>query len=296
MKKLIFLLFVLSNILNQVGAQELEMKLLVEKNNYLEQEPITAIVVLKNISNKAIDVRDFGNVANGANVNLIIENKDKEVLELSNFYKGVNAIFIKPKLIEPGHTTSTVFFIDRCYGNNDPKHNNGINIVVLAPYFARRFLLEGKYRMYAKYEYRPGNVIQSNVTEINVQKPHSNVQLQVYNELKKAASEFDNGNTEEYYSILLTIIKNYPDNPYTKIAYSQIFNLLNGAKLDNELVKGLINDYTTHFGDSFETYINIYPLLYKLKDNEFINKIIDQMNNKQLYEYLYPYGTLYFNE
>lgn len=294
MKNVILLMFVLLNIFNQVNAQELEMTLLVEKNNYLEQEPITALLVLQNISSKEIDVRDFGSEANGASVKLIVQDESSNLI---NYHGGiVDAVFIEPNYLEPGNTTNTVFFIGRSYGNNDPQTNNGFNVVLLASYIARRFLTEGTYNIYAEYKYRHGNVVKSNVIEINVQKPYSDAQMQVYRELKKAVAQFDSGNLEEYYSILLNIINNYPDNPYTKVAYTQIFINANEKKLDNERIKRLIIDYTEHFGNSIETFLNIYKKLYELKDSEFIIKIMKQLNNEELNKYLLPYRDLYLKE
>lgn len=284
-KILAFLIFVLVSIFNQVNAQELEMKLLVEKNDYFEQEPITAILVLQNISSIEIDVREFGSEADGYSVRLIVENKEKEVFKLLNFYTGAEVAFIIPKFLESGNAINTFIFVSRCYGNNDTRTNNGFNVVLLTPNTKRTFLVEGTYKIYAEYRYRHGNVVKSNVIEINVQKPYSNEQIQVYSELKKAASEFDKGNSLEYHSILLNIIKNYPDNPYTRVAYTQIILAAVYKEFDNELIKRLINDYTTHFGNSYGTYLSIYTHLDRLKDNGLNVNVMDQMSNKEIYKY-----------
>jgi len=217
-------------------AQNIEIILTLEKNNYLECEPIYILAELKNSSSEAIRISSFVSGIGSTSFKAILKNSKGQIIPSLNQYPG--EIYSRRRIItiQPGESAYSPLQILGVFANNS-LDDEGISR-------DNAFLINGDYSIQLQYnctlfdtknKRKKETVYLSNVEAFRITKPYIKEDLISYREISNALAIKTARNFDKYVQKLIDIIENYPTNAYTLLAHdylSSMSNVVRGINYD----------------------------------------------------------------
>lgn len=287
MKTKLFYFFCVFFIQSIILGQGTGINILIDKNEFLYNEPIYAIITLKNISDKIIKIPPYYTQITSPNI--LIEFEDARGNKLTPKFGENTDIKYIGKNILPNETVTDFFPISTIYGMKDNPISGGA-------YGLDFYSLPiGKYKLKINYVDKGANIsIVSNIVEISINEMTNDEDKIVFNRLSEIASEYRENLNSQMITNLTNIISDTLDSNFKQFAYGKLIitSYLNGDDKFKEYLRELIIKYPDNvytfvilmfFWDSKEIF-NEQLVREKIKSSIYYDSFVHIINNSNLFK------------
>jgi len=270
-KNIILLIALILPILN--SAQNLELMLSIEKDEFLIREPITILAELINRENRSINIPDFNDEGGGLNIKLIDLSSGKLLKKnLSPIYAH-NVLNIN--LLPDESAIKAIPIVPIFYGTTSEGE--------ILPYF--NYLLPGKYQIILEYKYKKIKYTQrkyySNQIEFQIKETQNKIDSDLLKSYDSILVLFNTGYPRRrvteyqlYRSNLKNLLKKYQNSNYRHLVFQELIR--NTKSLPNySFVKEFYSNY-------FREYPNNFKILFYLRNEERVKDVINESGTKEV--------------
>ncbi len=249
--------------INALGtAQNLEVGIISDKNIFIEREPIHTIFYLVNNGSTPVEIYPF-KYYGASKIKITVMDENNKMLKLTCPIIHADGMWSSFKF-PPGDTLVTAIEIGGHFGQNKGFYIYGLAI-------SNNYLTPGKYKCLITYSINRTDKIKSEPFEFEVL-PADKDGENILKILRPASEDFWNRNYIDQFKKLKSIIKNYPEHPYSLLACSQILGDRAGKFVQPDELKNILRYSINTFPfqitmDQFISYSERY-----ISDKDFIDK------------------------
>ncbi|MCX6150812.1 MAG: hypothetical protein NTX22_09830 [Ignavibacteriales bacterium] len=289
MKNIIICFFILFFLYVKTYSQEMELRTILDKEEYLEGEVIVVLLEIKNIGVSAIYIEEpvFSQEATRVDIQ-VLDELNKRLKKVENYNVVMKDFLSKGSKLLPGETKYLTMWLSDWYGN-DPRIGTGYT------YFKKSFL-PGKYQMRVKYNYvdydSPGEFIENKMkkdffsewVQFKVKHPTEETDILALKEMKileykyNDKKPYEKTKKELLKKEILNLFEKYYTSNYLPSFY-QLLNKIYRFEKDKSTLEKIFLKLLKKFPDS---YITLNALSFYNKYNK------ELFNSKEIQEQLTP--------
>ncbi|MDP2207421.1 MAG: hypothetical protein Q8K98_01435 [Bacteroidota bacterium] len=260
----------------KINAQNLELKLDIDTNTFLEAQSIWANVVLKNNGKDTAILQPFIMTEEHNGMKFILKDENQTKLNYSWEITSDDFEMSPNKKISSGDSLWEIYNINTFFNNSEYK-----NAVIYM--YTLHYLIAGNYSLQA-YAVNKKDTIFSNKVEFKVIKPEG-PELKALRTLRSIELERHTVSDEITINKYEKFFNNFPNSIYTPQAFDRPFFLLWYKQPDKERAKILLLKLINSFPNIGHSVKKLGTLLYHFTDVEkenFLNMIIHKHPNTKV--------------